>query len=213
MRAVADNDILLKAACYGLLPRLMATVPGDGAFGILGASRFVVSKTIMRTPLRGDPCSAKTQFLVFLTENEVIEPSAEEQHLAADFEAAAQKTALNLDAGESQLVAILVSRGLLWLVMGDKRAVASVETLLDTDERLQVAAGKVRCLEQLVADALATGNPDQIRRAICDEPSVDKTLSICFSCSSPEASSVPLEALSSYISDLRARAVRVLATK
>ena len=36
MKAVADNDILLKGACYGLLPRLAATVPGDGQVGILG---------------------------------------------------------------------------------------------------------------------------------------------------------------------------------
>lgn len=213
MRAVADNDILLKGACYGLLSTLVATVSGDGPVGILGASKFVVPKKITRSRLRVDPAVAQAHFVAFLAENEVVEPSPDEQQMAAFFEAAAQQLALNLDTGESQLVAVLVSRCLPWLLTGDKRAIASVEQLLDTDARLTGVTGKVKCLEQLVINALNTGDVDQIRRAICDEPYVDKTLSICFSCSSPHADSAGvLEGLASYIADLRTKAFRVLAT-
>jgi hypothetical protein len=213
MRAVADNDILLKGSCYGLLPVFMACVPGNGAVGILGASRFVVPKMIVRNQLRGNPATAGDRFAAFVTENEVVEPSPDEQQMAGLLEAAAQRMALNLDAGESQLVAIVVSRALPCMLTGDKRAIASLEVLFDSDARLQVISGKLKCLEQLVSDALVTGDWDQIRRAICGEPSVDKTLSICFSCSSPgsDPASV-LEGLASYIADLRARAARVLST-
>lgn len=213
MRAVADNDILLKGSCYGLLPVLLACVPGNGAVGILGASRFVVPKMIVRNQLQGNPATARARFAAFVTTNEIVEPSTDEQQMAALLEATAQQMALNLDAGESQLVAILVSRALPCMLTGDKRAIASLEILLDSDARLRVISGKIRCLEQLVVDALVTGNGDQIRRAICGEPAVDRTLSICFSCSSPELDSAnALEGLASYITDLRARAVRVLST-
>lgn len=213
MRAVADNDILLKGSCYGLLQVLLACVPGNGAIGILGASRFVVPKMIVRNQLQGNPAYARARFASFVAENEVVEPSTDEQQMAALLEAAAQQMALNLDAGESQLVAILVLRALPCMLTGDKRAIASLEVLLDSDARLQVISGKIRCLEQLVADALITEEADQIRSAICAEPSVDRTLSICFSCSSPESESASaLEGLASYITDLRARASRVLST-
>lgn len=213
MRAVADNDILLKGACYGLLRMLLSCVPGNGSVGILGASKFVVPKMIIRNQLQGDPAVARACFAAFVAENEVVEPSPEEQQLAAFLEASAQQNALNLDAGESQLVAILVSRCLPCMVTGDKRAIASVEDLLDSDARLGVMSGKIRCLEQLVAAALATVDRSQMRSAICAEPTVDRALSICFSCSSAavELASV-IEGLASYIADLRARAPRVLVT-
>jgi hypothetical protein len=213
MRAVVDNDILLKGACYGLLPVFMACVPGDGAVGILGASRFVVPKMIVRNQLQGNPASATACFAAFVAENEVVEPSGDEQQMAAVLEAVAQQMALNLDAGESQLVAILVFRCLPWMLTGDKRAIVSIERLLDTDTRLKVVAGKIKCLEQLVADALAAGDDEQIREAICAEPSVDITLSICYSCRSSSAGSVGVTGgLASYIADLSTKASRVLAT-
>jgi hypothetical protein len=189
----------------------LACVPGNGAVGILGASRFVVPKLIERNQLQGSPANAVACFAAFVGGNEVVEPSTDEQQMAALLEAAAQQMALNLDAGESQLVAILVLRRLPCMLTGDKRAIASLEVLLDSDARLEFISGKIRCLEQLVVDALVAGNGGQLRRAICGEPTVDKTLSICFSCSSPESdSAAALEGLASYITDLRARAIRVL---
>ena len=212
MRAVADNDILLKGACYGLLSALISTVSGEGPVGILGASRFVIPKRITRHGLQGSPAVAETHFTDFVAKNAVVEPSADEQQMAALFEEAAQRLSLNLDAGESQLVAILVSRSLRCFLTGDKRAIASIDGLLDSDSRLGVAVGKVRCLEQLVTAALATLDMDQMRQSICAEPSVDKTLTICFGCRSKRGElSTILAALASYIADLRTKASRVLA--
>lgn len=212
MRAVADNDILVKGACYGLLPTFIAAVPGEGRIGFLGASKYVVPNKIMRSGLRGNPSIADAQFTAFIAENEILEPTTDEQEMAAAFEAAAQQMALSLDAGESQLVAMLVSRYVPWLLTGDKRAIASIEKLLDVDPRLETIAGKIRCLERLVADALVSNETDRLRRMICAEPSVDKALTICFSCRSPSSDVTdPLAGLASYIADLRRIASRVLA--
>jgi len=213
MKAIADNDILLKGACYGFLPELFATVPGDGCVGLLGAARFVVPKKIAQKSLNGDPAAAQARFLSFLGDNELLEPGSEEQELAAFLEKTAQDLALNLDTGESQLVAILVSRCLPSLLTGDKRAITSLEKLMDSDTRLAPVAGKVRCLEQLVKVLLANGNAQNVRGIICAEPSVDKTLSICFSCHGGEQhAATASEGLDSYIAALRSKAARVLAT-
>jgi hypothetical protein len=212
MKAIVDNDILLKGTCYGLLAELMGAVPGEGTVGILGAARFVVLKQLRKKDLRGSAAAAQARFLAFLVENEVLEPSAEEQRLAAILEASAQSLAVNLDTGESQMVSILVLRTLPWLLTGDKRAIAALEQLLDAGTDLATIAGKVKCLEQLFRLVVTNLDIGFVRGAVCGEPSVDKTLSICFSCTSSGTDSRTVcEGLESYIRNIRASAGRVLA--
>jgi hypothetical protein len=45
-KAVVDNDILLKCACYRLLGEVLDYFGGPGSIGILGAARFVVRSYI-----------------------------------------------------------------------------------------------------------------------------------------------------------------------
>ena len=213
MKALVDNDILLKGACYGLLGELVTAIPGDGKVGILGASKFVITHHLKRYTLNAAAGTAEARFLAFLTANEVVEPTAQEQEVAASLESSAQKLYLNLDAGESQLVAILISRVLPWFATGDKRAIIALERLFDADARLAAIVGKIICLEQLVKRMMTTGDPGMIRGAISAEPAVDKALNICFGCkSSGTDPTTILEGLDSYIAAVRADAKRVLAT-
>jgi len=151
MKALIDNDILVKGACYRLLAETVASIPGEGHCGVLGAAKFVVSHYIKQQKLAGDVAAAEMCFSSFLASNEALEPSSDERELAATLEANAQQLSLSLDSGESQLVSILVSRVLPCLATGDKRAIAALEKLLDTDARLANLAGRIRCLERLVA--------------------------------------------------------------
>jgi len=60
---------------------------------------------------------------------------------------------------------------------------------------------------------LLSGDYRDIRNAICSEPTVDKTLTICFGCSSQDSNSADiLQGLDSYIGAIRASAARVLST-
>jgi hypothetical protein len=212
MKALFDNDILLKGACYGLLAEFAAAIPGGGTVGVLGASKFVITHHLKGYKLNSAAGAADAGLLTFLSSNEVVEPTPEEQQVAAGLESSAQRLALGLDAGESQLVAILISRLLPWLATGDKRAIVALERLLDGDTRLAPVVGKIICLEQLVRHMVTTGDSGAIRGAICTEPEVDKTLTICFGCtSSGAAPAAILEGLESYIGALRADAKRVLA--
>jgi hypothetical protein len=163
--------------------------------------------------LRGSAAEVEAELVNILAEHEAIETTAEEQVFAAALEATAQSLPINLDAGESQLLAVLVLRTRPSLLTGDKRALVAVERLLDAVAVLAEAAGKVTCLEQLVKHAVMDGDAARVQAAICGEPEVDRALSICFSCFSSDRSIVSvLDGLDSYISDLRQRAPRALAT-
>lgn len=212
MKALIDNDILLKGSCYGLLREIAMAIAGPGTVGFLGASRFVVVHHLKRYQLNSGVSAAEGRLLTFLSNGEVVEPTTKEQEIAAHLESMAQKLALALDVGESQLVAIFISRTIPWLATGDKRALVALERLLDADTRLAVLFQKIICLEQLVR-RLVAGAPAAVRIAICGEPAVDKALSICFSCKAKEAApGAILEGLDSYIGALRREANRVLAT-
>jgi hypothetical protein len=210
MKALVDNDILLKGAQYGLLFPFAAAIPGnDGPVGVLGAARYVVQDRLSR---RSSEDSAVQEFLRFLGENIELEPTPEEENIASAIEYRAQRAGVDLDAGESQLCAVLISRAVPLFVTGDKRAICAIEMLFDPYALLVAAAGRVLCLEQLVCALLEIAQIDVLRQAICGKPDADKALSICFCCaSSAETSKENVQAgITSYVADLRTKAPRVL---
>jgi hypothetical protein len=97
---------------------------------------------------------------------------------------------------------------------GDKRAVRGLEALSDHSETCAQLRERVRCLEQLLLRALEQEDEfDAIASALCAEPEVDKTASICFSCFSGGGADREevLAGLRSYIDALRRDAPTVLA--
>ncbi|MBZ5493802.1 MAG: hypothetical protein LAO76_23020 [Acidobacteriia bacterium] len=214
MNIVVDNDVLYKGACYGVLQEVVQAYTGTPAtVGVLGAARFVVPKKIRKLALSRPLELVAQELSGFLSAAVQLEPTDAEQNFAADLESAAQQLGLNLDTGESQLCAIAIQRVVAILLTGDKRAIAAMERLLDTEVRLQALCGRVRCLEQAFLCVLDRTGLEVLRPAICAEPSVDKTLTICFGCHSATTQrETVLEGLSSYIRSLRADATRVLAS-
>lgn len=214
MNAVVDNDVLYKGLCYGVLHDIVHAYDGTaGSVGVLGAARFVVGKKLQKTSLRRTADLVAEEFSKFLSAAVELEPSDSEQSLAADLESAAQQLDVNLDAGESQLCAIAIERVIPVLLTGDKRAITAMERLLDAELRLHGLRGKVRCLEQAVLYVLHQKDLETLRAAICTEPMVDKTLTICFGCSSASTQrETVLEGLDSYIRALRSVATRILAS-
>lgn len=212
MNAAVDNDVVLKGACYGLLTDLMDAIPAaSNTIGVLGAARFVVEDAARRLPLKGSLAVIQERLATFFAAVKVIEPSLDEERLAAELEYQAQKELVALDPGESQLCAIVIQRAVPVMLTGDKRAITSLERLLDLDGRLEVLKGRLLCLEQLVARLLHRRREEDLRSAVCAEPAVDKALAICFGCSSATVPSGSCaEGLSSYIGSLRVSASRVL---
>jgi hypothetical protein len=212
MKAVVDNDILLKGACYGLLSQFLSPICLDSEIGVLGAARFVLSKRIERICLKKDSAAVLITLTAFFKQAKILEPTRDELRIASDLEFMAQHLGISLDSGESQLCSILTVRGLPLMLTGDKRAIKSIEKLLRANSELTPICGRIKCLEQVVIAALARWHQESIRSAICAEPEVDKTLTICFGCSSePVLASNITDGLHSYIEHLRNEAVQVLA--
>ena len=107
---VVDNDVLYKGACYQLLAELLRAVAGDDRCGILGQSRYVVSKKLRKRP----PSRGIEAVIAYLEREfeklDLIEPSRQEIAAAAELEFAAQQLAVALDSGESLLAAVSASR-------------------------------------------------------------------------------------------------------
>lgn len=213
MKVVVDNDILFKGACYGLLQEISAALKIEtGECGVLGAARFVVRRKIKRAKLSQNSTLVAKRLEAFLTVAATLEPVGTEQALAARLEASALQLGLSLDAGESQLCAIVIERSVSRLVTGDKRAITALERLVSDDAELMKLCGTVVSLEQLVLLLMAQIHFDLIRDAICLESEADKTLTICFGCRSDNTSEPSArQGLDSYIRDLRSSASRVLA--
>ena len=208
-----DNDIVLKASCYGASSILWPGNPMSESIVVLGQARFVVAKRLGRMALVGSVEDALAERELVLGRAEVLEPSEAEITLAAYIEARATEASHGLDSGESQLAALVVSRGFSLLQTGDKRAIRGLEALLDVISDLMALVGRVMCLEQLVYAAVSRGSLDDLREPICRERDVDTALSMCFACHSPNPSVDDVqEGLDSYVTDLRRDATRVLAS-
>jgi hypothetical protein len=204
-----DNDVLIKTACYGLTEQLL----GSDLAGVLGAAKYVVAGRISKMELAGDSAAAQDAAAAVIRRSTILEPTDEELSLATEIETVAQRRSLELDAGESQLAAMVIVRSIPFLETGDKRAIRGFEALLPVVAELAALRGRLRCLEQMVQRYADTGHdPDELTRAICSEPDVDKTLSICFRCYSPppHGTAIDRAALDSYVVALRAAAPNVL---
>lgn len=212
MRAVIDNDVIYKGACYFLLAPICQAAGGQpNEMGTLSAARFVVESRIRRAPLAGDVNAVLAAFRNFVDQAVALDPTHDEVGLAADLESLAQRLGLPLDAGESQLCSILAIRAIPLMLTGDKRAITALEPMLDHEPRLAPVAGRMKCLEQVVLQIILQAGLEPTRTQICAE-AIDQALTYCFSCfqSAAPLQSV-LDGLNSYIGDLRNQAPRVLA--
>jgi hypothetical protein len=213
LAVATDNDVLLKAVCYGLTADFW---PGAGVLRtvfVLGAARYVVAQRVGRATLRKPRAEARAEFLSLLASVTELEPTIEEIGLAASIEVAAQRAGVALDAGESQLTAVVILRAIPVLETGDKRAIRAVDVLLDQADPLPLVGVRLRCLEQIVWRLVSEPTIfDRVANAVCAESAVDRTMSICFGCFSPQRPSAAgvVAGLESYIDDLRRDAGRVL---
>ncbi len=211
-RSAIDNDILLKLSYFGLLDTLSALLAENGGGGVLGAARYVVPSYIYKNSDVGDPSGVVQTFEAFLVTVEEFEPTDAEVELAAELEKEAARHLVELDPGESQLCAILVSRTLDVLLTGDKRAIAALATLGTTNATVAAINSRLACLEQLMIRVTEDLGADVVRLAVCGAKFADRAMAICFSCSSPEVetASIP-EALNSYVGSVRQQSAGLLA--
>lgn len=156
MDAAVDNDLILKAVCYGLADEFWPEAKVTG-LGILGAARYVVSDQIKRGTLNRAYADVRSDLDELLERCEALEPTEAEVALAAEVELCGQELGLALDNGESQLAAIIVSREIPLLETGDKRAIAGLEQVRHRLRVFETLRKRVRCLEQIALRLVGDG--------------------------------------------------------
>ncbi|TPI76234.1 hypothetical protein [Mesorhizobium sp. B2-8-9] len=194
-----DNDVVLKICTYGAATRLIelctcAAQPPS----VLGLARFTLRSRVERSRVLVDVANAKANLDIALAKVRFLEPTTEEVERAADFEAAASAANVSLDTGESQLVAMLLSRGGLAFVTGDKRAAKAVSMVLP------MVRQKLVCLEQVLQSMIERDGLGPIRAAVCRERASDRAIAYCFQCSTRDVN-LPsvVQGLESYTKALR----------
>jgi hypothetical protein len=195
-----DNDVVLKACAYRLHAETLAAMTrGEAVPSILAIARFTIRSRLARPGRLVDHDGAARAFEEFLAIVGLIEPTTEEINLAAELEELATARGLEFDTGESQLVAIMVSRRAEMLVTGDKRAVAAMAGI-----GLGEAEGRIVCFEQLIASLLASVPHDRVRALVCAEPETDRAVTACFGCAAVGVAEADILAgLASYARHLR----------
>lgn len=205
---LVDNDVMLKGCCYGIDEPLLELLNDlEAAPLVLAAAKYVIKGRIRRDRSLVDRERAHVSFERSIGRLREIEPTEAELEMAAEFEATAQALNLELDGGESQLLAILIARGLPLLLTGDKRAIVAIERIAgDT-----LPSPSIACLEQVMTSLLRRIGLARLRERVCAEPRVDRSLTLCFACSSTVVESASVEGgLRSYVGHLRKWSGRIL---
>jgi hypothetical protein len=208
-----DNDALIKLTWYGLTRDLLHHCCGSEcrkAVGMLSAGRWVGKARLAVAVAGGSaPATVLDDFDALVAELEALEPTPAELELAASFEEGARVHNQQLDAGESQLAAIVIERSGV-LLTGDKRAITSFEALLDQIRELERLAGKVACLEQALMSLIHHLSPDTVRSAVCRAPEADVAMRLAFECGRGLIDDFAPLGLVSYVTAVRRSAPRVI---
>ena len=212
MDGAIDTDVLHKASVYGLFEQLLESIPlSIENFCVLASTKFVVRNKIKRSTFNKNKGQITETLNRSLSQMKELEPTKDEILFASKLEFIAQQLNVSFDIGESQLCAIIISRNMLCLITGDKRAIIAAESLFYSELDVKSLESKFICLEQSFSWLLNIVDPWEVRNAVCSEQNIDRALTICFGCSSlntrPEAW---MEGLNSYIREIRLKAPTVI---
>jgi len=208
VRILIDNDVIIKIAAYSLGSEFVNKASVDDVPpALLSVGRFVARDRLTRSRRFKDGAAALKRFEAILPSLLLVEPTEAELVSAAELEAVAITSNVELDSGESQLLAILLTRAAKLLVTGDKRAIRAIATIANTE-----VVGRVACLEQLVVSIVDLAGVDRVRELVCREPDADRAISICLHCTSgsPASQAEVMAALRSYVDHLRNDTAAVL---
>jgi hypothetical protein len=206
---LVDNDIALKLCAYACARDLVDLGSAkDHSLAMLRVARYAIDRRVQRGRGVQDVGNLRRQWSVLSAAIDWIEPTADEIEFAAELEERALSSNVELDGGESQLFAILIYRVSPLLLTGDKRAIFALESI---GHPLPIE--RVACLEQVIFTLLQKIGADALRKRICHEPGVDRSLSIAFVCHSQPgpASDVSIEeGLTSYVISVQRSAPTIL---
>lgn len=194
-----DNDVIIKICSYNAEQLILAvTFEGQLPPAILGLARFTCRSKIVRSRIIVKKAEAIASFDALSAIVRCLEPTQEEVELAAQLEHSAADMGFSFDAGESQIVAMVIVRNGLAFLTGDKRAITALSHILPSLRH------KVGCLEQVITSMLYVEGLDPMRDNVCREKATDQAVHNCFQCATDDIDvSKVVSALKSYTDNMR----------
>lgn len=211
-QSLVDNDIIFKVCCFGLSEQFKDLFGEAEAPVRLGLAKFVVPKKIAKSSRVRNKETAQAQVVDFLAWAVALEPTEDELSFACEIEDVARQENIDFDAGESQLLAVLLRRNATQMMTGDKRAIIGLRALTQRLGIVKETNSKVVCFEQVLLALLKSIGFEELTRKVCAESEVDRMASICCSCASGGGAEASIaEGLTSYIRHLRSECGECLA--
>ncbi len=187
---LADNDIIHKLACCGLLQELLQWLGVPPAeVWVLPSMRFMLRKKLKADAL------ALAELNSFLTQ--VSDLPAADIHML-------ELLPTEMDVGEKQMLAILVNTPeVQHMITGDKRALRLIGSLCAKDAALdlRLADACVDCLESIMLGLIDTFGFVAINTKVVRGIKSDTVLQSSFGVKTKEANAK--EALAYYLNDVR----------
>ena len=196
---LADNDVLIKLAHWGLLGELPATFGAQWSdLATLESIKFRAMRAdakLFRTPQVAAALYQKLQVT-----SELPEPRSEDLSRLQGI--------VDLDAGEVALLSAALANPAAVLITGDKRALRALAhpDLADIAEQLE---GRVVCLEQLLEQIAAYRGPQFVIEGVLLHRDMDAGVRAIVGPSGCTHESLS-QGLASYVGDLRKQTGRLL---
>lgn len=179
VRLLVDNDIVIKLAQMDCYDDALKSIdcPADGV-GSLGFMLRYMGKTsgLARLRLTRDEAAAD-RLGAILPKIVEIEPTQDQQQLAAKIMKQALLSDLDLDPGEVGLMAVGVDLEAADLATGDKRALRSLPVMATFEVRLTKLRARLLCFEQLIGRLCRRFGMKRVRKAVTTFPAADGLLS------------------------------------
>lgn len=200
LRLLIDNDVLVKAAHWGLLDHLPALVEAD--WNAVAAPESLIYRARRADPKLFRNAAAAADLFGRLAKTARLPPP--------NVEVVRQlQGAVGIDVGELALIGALYDYPETILLTGDKRALVALAdpAFATIHERIR---GRVMCLEQFLAYVLTRTGPEALAVAVGAHRELDAAARcIVGSTDTKNAASIQ-EGLKSYINDLNQKAAGVL---
>ncbi len=197
-----DNDIVLKISRYSLVNEFLDVCCIPNATYILPTLKYVFRLDDENQAIRrvGDRVMLQSMKQLVDRVDELSEQPTVE--MLANFQDVSQ-----IDAGESVLFAVAAMWDHSMTITGDKRALIALASLCQKTGLSDTLSGRLKCLEQTVAEIMFKGFGDEVIRKIHGK-NWDTALRICFS---TQDFNNAIEGLSSYYRNLNEECFGMLA--
>jgi hypothetical protein len=198
MKVYADNDIIHKLAAFGLLDEtlhFLEITHSDIYVLITAKYKFRINKRDKGAKRYGEETHGRIcKIIASVNKLSNEPPSATVDCLGRS---------MGIDAGEAILFAAAAEDPQALILTGDKKALCALATS-GANEIVEQLAGRILCLEQIVAGIMDATSFEFVRDAVSKERDIDTTMKIVFSNGTMTAESDARQGLGSYTDNLRA---------